>query len=113
MESLTAIMLMFLGLLVRFGLPILMTALLIVGLRKLDELWQSSAVEPSLAMARIKVENSGCWLAKDCSQEQRDRCPAYKQQGMPCWQVMRDDHGQMKDACLDCEVFKSAPVPVG
>ena len=111
MESLIAFALMVLGLLIRFGLPILMTALVIVGLRRLDEIWQSSASEPSLAIARINVENSGCWINKNCSEEQRKRCPAYQQQGMPCWQVMRDDHGQMKAACLGCEVFKSAPVP--
>jgi len=111
MESLTAFAWIVIGLLVRFGLPILLTALVIVGLRRLDEVWQTSAGEPSLAKARFLVENSGCWLFKSCTEEQRERCAAYQHQDRPCWMVMRDDHGQMKEACLGCEVFKSAPVP--
>ena len=111
MESLTAFAWIVLGVLVRFGLPILLTALVIVGLRRLDNVWQSSAGEPSLAIARIIVENSGCWLTKNCSQELRARCAAYQHRDKPCWMVMRDDHGQMKETCLGCEVFKSAPVP--
>lgn len=111
MESLNAFAWLVLGVLVRFGLPILLTALVMVGLRRLDEVWQTSASEPSLAIAQIMVENCGCWLVKNCSDEQKARCAAYQQQDRPCWQVMREDHGQMKEACLGCEVFKSAPVP--
>lgn len=111
MEGLTTLVWMLLGLVVRFGLPILMTALMIVGLRKLDETWQSSARFPRLALARVQVENCGCWNEKGCSEEQRQQCAAYNCREMPCWQVFRDDHGQMKEACLGCEVFKSAPVP--
>jgi len=112
MEGLMTIVWMLLGLTVRFGLPILMTVLVIIGLRKLDENWQSTASSPSLAMARVQVENSGCWQSKGCSVEQRQQCAAYNCQEMPCWQVFRDSHGQLKEACLGCEVFRTAPVPV-
>ena len=111
MEGLTTFFWMVLGLAVRFGLPILMTVLVIAGLRKLDETWQSSARSPRLAMARVQVENSGCWIEKGCSEEKRQQCAAYNCQEMPCWQVFRDRQGRLKEACLGCEVFKSAPVP--
>ena len=111
MESLMAFIWVIIGLVVRFGLPILVTALVIIGLRKLDEIWQSSARTPNLAMQLVQVQNSGCWNAKNCSAETRRNCPAYMHQDMPCWQSMRDNHGQMKEACLGCDVFKSAPVP--
>ena len=111
MESLLTVLWMTLGLLFRFGLPILTTALVILGLRKLDEIWQHSASGPSLARARVQVENSGCWRTKDCPEELRLQCAAYNCQEMPCWQVFRDSHGQLKEACLGCEVFHSAPVP--
>lgn len=111
MEGLTAFFWMILGAAVRFGIPVVMTVLVMVGLRKLDETWQSSARMPSLAIARIKAENSGCWKTKGCSEEMRQQCEAYNCQEMPCWQVFREQQDQLKPACLDCEVFKSAPVP--
>jgi len=112
MEGLIAFFWLLFGLLVRFGIPILVTLLVIFGLRKLDEIWQSSASSPSLALAIIQVENAGCWRTKNCSEDQRQKCEAYIHQEMPCWQIFRDSHGQLKEACLGCEVFKSAPVPV-
>ncbi len=111
MEGLTAFFWMILGLAVRFGLPVALTILVMVGLRKLDETWQSSAGAPRLAMARVKVENSGCWKTKGCSEEMRSQCEAYNCKDMPCWQVFRDDRGYLKSTCLGCEVFKSAPEP--
>jgi hypothetical protein len=48
---------------------------------------------------------------KGCSEEKRQNCPAFSQTGVPCWQVFRTKNGLLKEACLECEVFRQAPIP--
>jgi hypothetical protein len=103
-----------LGLLVRFGLPVLGTGLLIWFLRKLDERWQREAA----GVQSVESEESQifstlrCWIFNDCTPEQRERCPAFIEAMRPCWQVHRNGDGSMKSECIDCELFKQAPIPI-
>ena len=55
----------------------------------------------------------------------KDEMPCWKEQGLsvdeikfraekdnqPCWQTHRLSNGYLREACLDCEVFLSAPIP--
>lgn len=103
-----------LGLLLRFGIPILVTALLIRFLRRLDERWQREATQPQ----QVKVKETPifstlrCWILNDCTPEERERCPAFIEAARPCWQVHRNGDGSLKDECLDCEILKRAPIPI-
>ena len=103
-----------LGLFLRFGIPILLTALAIWFLRRLDERWRREADHELV----VELEESAlfstlrCWVFNDCTPEQQERCPAFIEAIRPCWQVHRNGDGSMKQECLDCGVFAHAPIPI-
>jgi len=96
-----------LGILLRLGVPIAITGLVLVLLHRLDKRWQKEA----LALPVVPA-GKPCWEIKGCSEEMKKNCPAAAQSKAPCWQVFRTRDGVMKEACLGCEVFRQAPVPV-
>lgn len=105
----------FIGVVLRIGVPVALTLVLIWVFGQLDARWKRDAalhksVRPSLAS---QVHNTGCWEYNRCSEEGRSRCPAYAQPELPCWQVFRKNDGQLQERCLGCGVFAHAPVPVG
>lgn len=97
----------------RFGVPILMTVVLVWVFSKLDARWQKQAEEVrAQAVADGVVPVVKCWLFNDCPEEAKVNCVAYQNQGKPCWQHFRTKNGCLKDGCVDCKVFRGAPVPV-
>ena len=98
------------GLLLRFAVHILLTLAAIWFFRKLDRRWQAEAAERvRMQMALMAAQRAPCWEQKQCSAERRASCPVYAQEGVLCWQVFRDKDGNLKPACLDCDVFRDAP----
>lgn len=97
-----------LGLLFRLGIPIGLTTLAIWFLRRLDTRWQAEAEQP------IPVAPQGipCWQRKNCSKEKRANCPACQQSNIPCWQLFRSKDGLLREDCINCDVFREAPIPV-
>ena len=95
-----------LGLLLRIGIPVTVTALIFFLLRRLDERWQKEA----LAIPVISSQQP-CWEIKGCSEEKRKHCPASATPNIPCWQVFRTKNGLLREECLGCDVFRLAPVP--
>jgi hypothetical protein len=113
MNELSEILLLIAGFLLRFGIPIGITALLVYALSRLDQKWQNE-VELAAQSEPVQVslyDQIRCWATKECSREDRATCPAFLEKGRPCWQVHRDKSGVMKDECLDCPVFEGAPIP--
>lgn len=110
METLNTLVTFAIGLTIRLGIPIALTALFIIILRRLDERWQAQAKEEQLATPLAR--NTGCWNVKQCSAEQRANCNAYAHPETPCWQYFRAKDGTLREACLGCDVFLKAPVPV-
>jgi hypothetical protein len=101
------------GVLIRFAIPIGLTLVAIWFFRKLDQRWKTEAEELTrMQMALAMAKRTPCWEQKQCSVEKRESCPAYAQKGVPCWQVMRDKQGNLKPGCVDCGVFRDAPIPV-
>ena len=105
METITALLALLIGLLVRLAIPILVTALLIVLLRRLDAHWQKEAHLPALVVAKPE-----CWKVKGCTPEQRADCAGAKSP-LPCWQAYRLPNGYLREECLTCKVFTEAPAP--
>lgn len=101
----TAALAVFLGLLVRLALPILLTVLVIIFLRRLDSHWQSEA-----RYAPVHVQKPQCWKIRDCPTSQQKVCPAARS-SLPCWQVFRGANGYMREQCLTCDVLIKAPLP--
>jgi hypothetical protein len=104
-------LLMIFGFLVRLGLPVGITTLLVMWLRRLDFRWQKeSASEKALPFAE-QPHNTGCWVCNGCSPEKIATCKAYAHPEAPCWQVFRDENGRLRESCLVCSVFRNAPLP--
>jgi hypothetical protein len=104
MDTLTPLLILLAGFLLRLAIPILMTALLVYILRKLDARWQVEAQQP------LPVQKPECWKVKECPPQQRAECIAFKS-SLPCWQAFRYPNGYLREDCLSCKVFRDAPVP--
>src|SRR5512143_2618447 len=97
-----------LGILLRLGIPIAITALVLYGLHRLDKRWKKEALTLPVVPA-----GKPCWEAMGCSDDKKKNCPAAAQSNVPCWQYFRTRDGVLKEACLGCAVFRQAPVPAG
>ena len=97
----------------RIGIPIGITALLIMWLRRLDVRWKAEAEQQQLSADGLVALSlrPPCWEFTNCPAEQRDPCPAYSNTDIACWQLFRDSRGFMKDDCLSCPVLVDAPQP--
>lgn len=98
------------GIILRFGVPLLLTFGAAWLLRLLDERWQSE-VERGEAPAGDGVRALRCWVLKDCPEDTRAGCPAYQDRSIPCWQHFRDERGRLAERCLSCQIFRRQPVP--
>lgn len=107
MEWENAALTLILGVLLRFGLPVAATGLLVWWLRRLDERWKDEGKREMGARAR----NTGCWELNRCPEEKRAGCAAFANPDLPCWQIFRDRYGRLQESCLDCGVFRGAPSP--
>jgi predicted nucleic acid-binding protein len=101
-----AILALILGLTVRLGLPLLVTLLVVIGLRRLDIRWQKEA---ELERDLLVRDEEPCWKEQGLSMEEIKVRAA--ESGKPCWQIHRLSNGYLREACLDCEVFINAPAP--
>jgi hypothetical protein len=113
MEELTTIGAVVIGLLVRLAIPIVLTMVVVWLLRKLDARWQAEGEQRlRTQMAQVTAQMTPCWDQRDCSTERRAECVAYGRRDMPCWLIMRQRNGELKEACLGCDVFRKAAIPV-
>ncbi len=104
MEVLTTL----LGVGLRFGLPVAVTALAAYLLLRLDARWQAEA-EAERMLPSALAPWPPCWKQRDCSPARRRNCPAYHNPETPCWQHFRDARGWLPQACLVCDVFRRSP----
>ena len=104
------------GSVMRLGLPLLVTVLLVLFLRHLDARWKEEAIQHETEGAGqefwARTSQTPCWDVHNCKPEMRESCPAYAHQDVPCWQVFRSPDGPLKEDCLDCAVFRNAPIPL-
>jgi hypothetical protein len=105
METITSVLAILAGLVVRLAIPIAGTAVLIYFLRKLDAHWQAEAQVPLQP-----VQKAHCWKLRDCPPAQQEKCAAASS-SLPCWQVFRKPNGYLQEECISCKVFIDAPIP--
>jgi hypothetical protein len=108
-EPLTQIAAYLAGLLLRIAIPLGVTAVLVWLLRRVDAHWKEEAQYSRPRPA----QSNPCWALRRCPTERRAACPAFLQHEVPCWQLFRDEGGHLREACLTCPVFRTAPVPAG
>lgn len=111
METPLAILLAFV---VRLGPPLLLTLALTWILQALDRRWQAEAraqLNENAGAVLAGLEVLPCCDIMNCPPEKRAACRAFADRSVPCWQQFRDGQGRLKQDCLDCDVFRWAPVP--
>jgi len=95
-----------LGFVLRLGVPILLTVVVAIFLKKLDKRWQEQA-EAERAEVQALTSNAGkripCWELHNCPPGMRKNCRAFAHPETPCWELFRTD-GQLKPACKNCKV---------
>jgi hypothetical protein len=91
-----------LGLILRLGIPILLTLLMAWGIRKLDARWQAEAKEFQETLIERKKKGTlvPCWETMNCPPSIREKCPAYGVSSIPCWEVK--SNGNLPAACQAC-----------
>jgi len=104
---------MVLGVILRIGIPLVITFLLTLLLRRLDNQWREEALheQPGEAVLREMWLNNPCWEQTDCIEELRESCSAFSQTETPCWEVYRED-GMLNPKCQVCEYRKELLIPV-
>jgi hypothetical protein len=74
--------------------------------------WETEAVTEAasgLGTAVATKTGGNCWAFKQCSEEQRQDCPGFKNQMTPCWLVRTRAEGVLPDDCLTCPIYQQAP----
>ena len=105
MNDTSAALAVLVGLGLRIATPLLITAVAVIALARLDRHWQRQASSTFILVPKPK-----CWKTQHCPPAQRNDCRAYKSR-LPCWQVFRLSNGYLNEKCLGCPVLIAAPVP--
>jgi hypothetical protein len=107
MEWINSVLVVLAGLGLRLAIPIGITLLAVYVLHKVDVRWQEEAAQLPLP---VEVEKLHCWEIHNCPAEKAKSCttPASAE---PCWQLHRQSNGYLAEACLNCQVFRQAPIP--
>ena len=112
MDTVVDVLVIIGGFFLRIGVPILFTFGLAVFLRRLDQRWQAEAEREHILDLLTQAEADGlmpappaCWDIKGCTQEDKEKCPAFLSQETPCWDFQRIE-GKYADDCLGCEVMR-------
>jgi hypothetical protein len=113
MDEFLATVYMVLGILLRIGIPFVITFLLAYFLRSLDTKWRAEALQaqPGAVVLRELWLNEPCWGGKDCIEEQHENCLVYTQKEKPCWEIHREN-GNLNPKCQVCEYRKELLIPV-
>ena len=111
--DLNAVAALLVGILVRFGLPIIVTALIVWGLKRLDSRWQVEISERrTRSMEGVAIQEIKCWELRACAEEERGDCIAFQNPAIPCWQHFRNGNGELREDCLECEIFRITPITI-
>ena len=105
MEAIYSVLVILLGLVLRVGVPIAITILLVHFLHKLDTRWQAEA---ELEKNTQLKDEMPCWKDMGLPVEQIKLRTTTNER--PCWQTHRLANGRLRETCLTCEVFLDAPV---
>jgi hypothetical protein len=114
MENIYTIITLSAGLLLRIGVPVIITLSLVYFFTRLDARWQAESERLRRAEVKrllIRAPETMCFNINNCPKMVRANCKAYATPEIPCWQVFRNQEGLLQEKCLGCRAFKEAPVP--
>ncbi len=103
--------------LLRFGVPLLISAGITWWLYRLDLKWRTEApkiasVSSAVATTTIPLQNriiaEPCWVYRACPEETRNKCPAYTQPDVACWLARLRNDGRLPGRCRCCSIFATS-----
>lgn len=107
--------------LLRIGVPLAVTALIVWGLKSLDARWQAEA-EARQASAVVsagralpaaykapQAAQTPCWSLRNCAESRQAGCAACKEPGLPCWMARLRADGRLPSGCYGCALFRLRP----
>jgi hypothetical protein len=110
---------------VRLGVPVAITLLLIWGFRQIDRRWlgTSKTVVPAPLVGLTANAETGecnpalgpCWEFKACPEAKREKCVVYQTKAERCWLCHLQTDGRVPGQCRTCGLFAAttlAPAPV-
>ena len=100
-----------------FALRCLVPLALMVGIgyamNWLVDRWEAEAAvsgaEQGTAVSPQNAKSTACWAVIGCDPEQRENCPGFKQQQIPCWLARTQAEGALPDKCVTCPLYKETP----
>jgi hypothetical protein len=96
----------------RFGIPVLGTMLIISFFKWLDRRWQTESMERRASMgAETMLPIIQCWTMDICPAEKCQQCVAIQNPNTACWQHFRAVDGSLQEECLSCQVFLGVSAP--
>lgn len=96
-------------LLLRIGLPLVVTLLVSYLLARLDDKWRAEELTRNgggLAPAARPAPK--CWVIKGCDPALSAACPVRALRPLPCWIAQRQLTGRVPEECFRCPVFVNA-----
>jgi len=104
---------------VRFGVPLLLSAAVVWWLHRLDARW--SKVTPAVteipddapaeaSTGHAQIIGEPCWVYRACPEERRSQCPAYLTPEVACWLARLRCDGRLTSNCRCCSVFATSHV---
>lgn len=107
MDTLTSILVVLVGTVLRLIVPLTLTVLVVIVLHRLDARWQAEAAREKKLLLNGQAH---CWKEEGLPNSEIKLRLAKGER--PCWQTCRLPNGHLREECLDCDVFRDAPVPV-
>jgi hypothetical protein len=108
MDTLNTILVVLTGTVLRLAVPLVLTLLVVLVLRRLDARWQAEAEQERHLLVK---EEMPCWKDAGISMDEIKARLAVGEE-CPCWQSRRLSNGHLRERCLSCEVFRETPAPV-
>ena len=71
---------------------------------------EKAAVGVGVVKTAVPAATSpSCWSVIGCSEEERENCPGFQQQPLPCWLARTRENGTLPEKCTTCPVYEGRP----
>ncbi|MCA9945682.1 MAG: hypothetical protein KC449_19505 [Anaerolineales bacterium] len=72
--------------------------------------WEAEAASGTETGTAVSAQKaSACWSIIGCDPEERQNCPGFTQQAIPCWLARTQAEGALPDKCLSCPIYEENP----
>lgn len=99
-----------------FALRCIVPLAITIGLgylmNRLVDRWEAEdarklAAAPTPKPATQSILSIPCWVTNSCPEKAREKCPAYRNPSLPCWEARRKADGTLMAQCADCPRYQA------